>query len=244
MDPIRVGLSLRALRIRRRLTQAQLATIVRVSRATIGRVERGQVDKVTFRTLARIAVALDSRLEVRVLWHGEGLDRLLDAAHADLTDAVLRILVDSDWDVATEVSFNVRGDRGVIDILAFHRASGSLLVIEIKSVVPDLGAMLGTLDRKARLAAGIARDRGWHVTSVSRLLVLPDDRTARRRVAQHSSIFDTALPGRTAAVRRWLKVPVGSLDGVLFLSDAHQASTRHRVGVRRTYRQRGRRTRT
>jgi transcriptional regulator with XRE-family HTH domain len=111
VDPIRVGLSLRALRIRRRLTQAQLAAMVHVSRATISRVERGQVDKVTLRTLARIAVALESRLEVRVLWHGEGLDRLLDAAHADLTDAVLRILVDDDWDVATEVSFNVRGDR-------------------------------------------------------------------------------------------------------------------------------------
>jgi transcriptional regulator with XRE-family HTH domain len=244
VDPIRVGLSLRALRIRRRLTQAQVAAMVRVSRATISRVERGQVDKVTLRTLARIAVALESRLEVRVLWHGEGLDRLLDAAHADLTDAVLRILVDCDWDVATEVSFNVRGDRGVIDILAFHRASGSLLVIEIKSVVPDLGAMLGTLDRKARLASGIARERGWRVTSVSRLLVLPDDRTARRRVAQHASIFAAALPARTAAVRRWLKVPMGSLDGVLFLSDVHQVSTRHRVGVRRTSRERGRRTRT
>lgn len=218
--------------------------MVHVSRATIGRVERGQVDKVTLQTLARIAVALDSRLDVRVLWHGEGLDRLLDAAHADLTEAVLRILVDSDWDVGTEVSFNVRGDRGVIDILAFHRASGCLLVIEIKSVVPDLGGMLGTLDRKARLAAGIARDRGWHVTSVSRLLVLPDDRTARRRVAQHASIFETALPARTAAVRRWLKLPMGSLNGVLFLSDVHQVSTRHRVGVSRTCRVRGRRVDT
>lgn len=215
------------------MTQAQLASLVRVSRATIGRIERGHTDAVTLRTLARVAVALDARLDVRVLWHGEGLDRLLDAAHADLTDAVLRILIDADWEVSTEVSFNLRGERGVIDILAFHRASGSLLVIEVKSVVPDLGAMLGTLDRKARLASGMARERDWHVTSVSRLLVLPDDRTARRRVAQHASIFDTALPARTASVRRWLKRPNTSISGVLFLPDAHQASTRHRVGIRR-----------
>jgi transcriptional regulator with XRE-family HTH domain len=216
------------------MTQTQLASMIRVSRATIGRIERGHADEVTLRTLALAAAALGSTLNVRVLWHGEGLDRLLDSAHADLTDAVLRILVDSDWDVATEVSFNVRGDRGVIDILAFHRASGSLLVIEIKSVVPDIGAMLGTLDRKVRLAPGIARDRGWQAHSVSRLLVLPDDRTARRRIAQHASIFGAALPARTAQVRRWLKRPMGALAGVLFLSDVHQASTRHRVAPART----------
>jgi len=111
------------------MTQSRLASMVGVSRATIGRIERGHVHDVTLRTLARVAVALDARLDVRVLWHGEGLDRLLDAAHADLTDAVLRILIDSDWEVSTEVSFDLRGERGVIDILAFHRASGSLLVL-------------------------------------------------------------------------------------------------------------------
>ena len=55
-----------------------------------------------------------------------------------LTDAVLRLLRSMGWEVATEISFNMRGDRGTIDILAFHAATGSLLVIEIKSVVPDL----------------------------------------------------------------------------------------------------------
>ena len=61
------------------MTQSQLASMVGVSRPTIGRIERGHVDDVTLRTLARVAVALDARLDVRVLWHGEGLDRLLDA---------------------------------------------------------------------------------------------------------------------------------------------------------------------
>ena len=239
VDPIRVGLSLRALRIRRRLTQSQVASAVGVSRATVGRIERGHVDQVTLRTLVRVAAVLGSAVNVRVLWHGEGLDRLLDAAHADLTDAVLRILVDCGWEVATEVSFNLRGDRGVIDILAFHPATGSLLVVEIKSVVPDLGAMLGTLDRKVRVAAEVARGRGWHVRSVSRLLVLPADRTARRRIAFHASVFDAALPVRTSAVRRWLDRPQGALAGVLFLSDVHQVSTRHRVAARNGTRKQG-----
>jgi transcriptional regulator with XRE-family HTH domain len=233
MDALRFGLSVRALRRRRRLTQERLAAMVGVSRSTIVRVERGHAESATVRTLMRIAGALGATVSVRILWQGEGLDRLLDAAHADLTEAFLRLLRDSGWEVATELSFNVRGERGTIDILAYHRPTGSLLVIEIKSVVPDLQAMLGTIDRKGRLSVGIARERGWRVDSVSRLLVLPDDRTARRRVDRHAATFEVALPSRTAAVRRWLRAPIGTLAGILFLTDGHQAVARHRVGTKR-----------
>jgi transcriptional regulator with XRE-family HTH domain len=233
MDVVRLGLSLRALRLRRRLTQAGLATLVGVSRATIARIERSHADQVTLRLLVRVAAELGATVNVRVLWHGEALDRLLDAAHADLTDAVLRLLHDSGWVVATEVSFNVRGERGVIDILAFHAETAALLVIEIKSVVPDLQAMLGALDRKVRVAPALARERGWRIATVSRVLVLPDDRTARRRVERHAATFATALPKRTAAVRRWLKMPDSLLAGVVFLSGVHQVSTRHRAPTAR-----------
>jgi len=232
MDVVRVGLSLRALRHRRHLTQAALAAAVGISRSAIARIERGRADRATFQTLQRVATALGASVSVRILWHGEALDRLLDAAHADLTEAVLGLLTDAGWVVATEVSFNVRGERGVIDILAFHAVTGSLLVVEIKSVVPDLQAMLATLDRKVRVAREIGRERGWQVATISKLLVFPDDRTARRRVARHSVIFATALPSRTAAVRRWLQRPVDALAGVLFLSDDHRTATRHRVAMR------------
>ncbi|HSD48728.1 MAG TPA: hypothetical protein VLE71_02745, partial [Actinomycetota bacterium] len=196
-------------------------------------IERGHADRVAVHVLVRVAAALGARIDVRLLWQGEGLDRLLDAGHADLVEWTLGLLAASDWLAATEVSFNVRGERGSIDILAFHPRTGSLLVIEIKSVVPDLQAMLSVIDRKGRLARDIARERGWQVTSVTRLLVLPDDRTARRRVERHSATFRTALPARTVEVRRWIRRPEGSMDGVLFLSHAHLTSARHRVASRR-----------
>jgi transcriptional regulator with XRE-family HTH domain len=233
MDAVRIGLSLRALRRRRHLTQSALGALVGLSHSTIARVERGHADRVTLSTLIRIANALGASVSVRVLWHGEALDRMLDAAHADITDLVLRLLRDAGWDVATAVSFNVRGECGVIDVLAFHPSSGALLVIEIKSVVPDLQAMLGTLDRKVLIARSVAQDRGWRAARVSRLLVLPDDRTARRRVERHSAVFATALPARMAAVRRWLKRPGDVLAGILFLPHVHPMSTRHRVVARR-----------
>lgn len=188
----------------------------------------------TVRTLDRVAVELGGRVDVRLLWNGEGLDRLLDQRHASLVDMTLQVLADAGWSAAVEVSFAIRGERGSIDILAFHPPSRSLLVIEVKSVVPDLQALLVSPDRNGRLAREIASERGWQAQPVTRLLVLPDDRTARRRVAVIERTFGTALPARTVEVRRWLKAPVGPRHGVLFLPNHPQAGTRHRISGRPT----------
>ncbi len=48
-----------------------------------------------------------------------------------------------------------------IDILAWHAASRSLLVIELKTELVDVQETVGTLDRKRRLAAQVAAERGW-----------------------------------------------------------------------------------
>jgi len=71
-------------------------------------------------------------------------------------------------------------------------------------VVPDVQATLVTLDRKTRLASEIARQRGWRPARVGRLLVIRDDRTARRRIAAHETTFAGAFPIRPSpsAVRR------------------------------------------
>ena len=238
MDAIRFGLGVRALRHRRHWTQAELAARAGVSRSAAGRIERGQADRVALHTLQRVAAELGGRVDVRLLWHGEGLDRLLDGRHAALVDRTLDLLASEAWTAAAEVSFNLRGERGSIDILGFHRPTGSLLVVEVKSVVPDMQAMLVALDRKGRLGAEIARERGWTAISVTRLLVLPDDRTARRRVDELATTFRSALPARTIEIRRWIRVPRGTSHGVLFLTDHPQAGTRHRVSRQTTSRNR------
>ena len=174
-------------------------------------------------TLGRIVAALDARAEVRLLWHGEQLDRLIDARHARLVELTIARLSRYGWLAGTEVSFNVRGERGSIDVLAFHMATRSLLVVEVKSVVPDLQAMLHGIDRKARVASLVARERDWSASTTSRLLILPNDKTSRRRVRMHHVTFDTALPSRALEIRRWLRHPVGPISGVWFVSDAPHA---------------------
>jgi Holliday junction resolvase-like predicted endonuclease len=205
-----------------------------VSRSLISKLELGHVDRVTLRTLRDIAATLGARLDVRLDWNGESLDRLLDADHASLVEEVAAILRSLGWRVAVEASFNIRGERGSIDILAQHPATGTLLVVEVKSVVPDIQMTVATLDRKARLATLIAAERGWSMPaggSVGRLLVVRESRTARRRVAGHGETFLAAFPHRLVTVRRWLRDPTGlpALSGLLFLAHGRQAVARHRV---------------
>jgi transcriptional regulator with XRE-family HTH domain len=226
MDPIRLGADIRLLRRRKGWTQARLAAEAHVSRWVVSQVECGRGDRFTLEVLKRITDAAGGHLSVRVQFHGEGLDRLRDRAHARLVDLLVAMLIGHGWSVETEVSFSVYGERGAIDILAFHPRLGALLVVEVKTVVPDVGGMLMTLDRKVRLAPGIAESRGWSVQTVSRLLVLPEASTSRRRVADHATTFATAFPARNEEVRRWLRRPTVAMRGLLFQSDAAGASTR------------------
>ena len=200
VDWIRLGRSLRALRIRRRWRQLDVADRAGVSRSLISSIERGHAGTVTLDTIVRVAAVLDARLDVALRWHGEHLDRLLDAAHAGLVDRVVELLTSTGWDVAVEASFAIRGERGSIDVLALHRSTGRMLVVEVKSVVPDSQAMLYGLDGKVRLAPLIGAERGW-VTggAAARLLVIGDGSTARSRIAALGMTY--AVASRIAAPR-------------------------------------------
>jgi transcriptional regulator with XRE-family HTH domain len=225
MDAVRFGGDVRLLRKRRRWTQQRLASEAKVGRWVVVEIEAGRSQRISVDRLIGIVAALGGYLSVRIQYQGEGLDRLRDRRHAALVDRMVARLRGDGWEVGTEVSFSVFGERGSIDILAFDPSTGTLLVIEIKTVVPDIGGMLQTLDRKVRLARGLAEERGWHVTTVARLLVLPEASTARRRVEDHDATFRNAFPARNVEVNRWLRAPSGPLSGLIFLSSAHRADT-------------------
>lgn len=200
-----------------------------MSPSAVSRVERGEADRLSVRALARLTDRLGARLAVHLLWHGEELDRPLDASHSRLVEATVARLVTAGWSALPEVTFRVGPERGSIDVLAWHAASSHVLVVEVKSVVPDIQAMLSNLDRKARLAPTIARDQGWRADAVSRLLVLPEDRTARRRVATLPTTFSRTFPARNVEVRRWMVDPGRTISGVIFLSDVIHTGARHRI---------------
>jgi transcriptional regulator with XRE-family HTH domain len=217
VDPVRLGHAFRALRLRKRWRQSDLAAKAHVSASAISMIERGRLESISIGSLRRVAEALDSTLDVRLRWNGEGLDRLLDQAHAGLVEALVKRLKIDGWVTDVEVSFSIRGERGSIDVLGYHEATGMLLVSEVKSVVPDSQATLAGVDRKARLAPEIARARGWSCRGVARLLVIGDSSTSRRRIDSLAATYGTAFPASGADVRRWLRRPDSPIAGLLFL---------------------------
>jgi hypothetical protein len=110
----------------------------------------------------------------------------------------------------------------------------TLLVVEVKVDVTGAESTLRRHDEKSRLARRIARDRfGWDATSVSRLLVLPDASTPRRRIAAHFALFDRAYPLRGHDLRRWLRRPNGSTSGLIILSVTNPVGGRRLLESRR-----------
>ena len=73
--------------------------------------ERGLIGDVDLDHLDRMCNALGADIDLRIRWRGEGLDRLLDEAHATLVDHVVRELQGLGWETAVEVTFNDYGDR-------------------------------------------------------------------------------------------------------------------------------------
>lgn len=217
MEDMRIGAALRAVRIRRRWRQADVAARARVSRSLVSLVERGHLAGTPLATLRSIGAALEVRIDVTARWRGGELDRLLNRRHSALHESVARTLHGADgWLFAPEVSFSVYGERGTIDILAFHPASGCLLVIELKTAVIDVNDLVSTMDRRCRLAPGIARDRGWQATSVSAWVVILASSTSKRRVSDHATMLRSAFPEDGRRMRAWLRRPAAPVRCLSF----------------------------
>src|SRR3954471_23298073 len=129
MDDIRVGRVVRALRRRKRWRQVDLAAAATCSQTLISLVERGHVDTLSLRALRRILGALDVRSDLALSWRGAALDRMLDEDHAGLVLVTAARLRRLGWFVELEVTYSEFGERGSIDVFAFHPSTGALLVI-------------------------------------------------------------------------------------------------------------------
>jgi transcriptional regulator with XRE-family HTH domain len=225
---VRVGRIARTLRRRRGWRQRDLAIRSNVSQQTVSLIERGLSRDASLTKIERVLGALEAEVDLVVRWRGGELDRVLDEGHAVLVGQVAAELASAGWLVEIELTYSRFGERGSIDVIAFHADRSALLVVEVKTEVASVEATVRKHDEKARLARTVVLERlGWSVRSTSRLLVLPAASTPRRHVARHAAVFDRAYPLRGANLRAWLREPSGPISGLLF------ASSTNGVGVGR-----------
>jgi transcriptional regulator with XRE-family HTH domain len=219
MSDLRVGAAFRAVRLRRNWRQADLARAADVSVGLVSALERGHLGTATISTLRKVGAALEIDIDVRARWRGGELDRVVNARHNELGRLVAAHLTGLGWVVHPEVSFAYYGERGVVDLLAWHAATETLLVIEIKTEIVDPQELIGTLDRKTRLARRIADDRGLRPRAIATWLVVAEGSTNRKRVARFAPLLRSALPADGRAVAAWLASPRGSIAGISFFSN-------------------------
>jgi transcriptional regulator with XRE-family HTH domain len=238
---MRLGTAIRTLRIRAGWTQAELASRAGVSESDVSRLERGLADRLPMRKIHRVALALDAWADYGLRWRGGELERAVGARHAAMHQALAHWLGEvGGWQLAPEVCFSVYGERGVIDGLGWHEATGTILVIELKSELVDVSEVLGTFDRKVRLAPGIGRDRGWEPRRVGAWLLLADGRTNGRRVASHRDVLRAALPDDGRRLEGWLRTPTSPLRALSFLPKRHVAGLSLRIAPPKRVRKRTR----
>lgn len=232
MSDQRLGSAIRLVRVRRGWRQADLARRSGVGQATISRIERGHLGTLSLDRLRAVAATLDIRVDVFGRWRAGDLDRLLNSGHSRLHESVARAFRDlPDWITAPEVSFSIYGERGVIDILAWHPGLRALLVIELKTDIADVNELVGTADKKRRLAVDVAIERGWIAKgdappTVSLWVIVAPSRTNRRRIADHAAMLHTALPTNGRSINGWLRSPSRPVSALSMWPDLHTGNAR------------------
>jgi transcriptional regulator with XRE-family HTH domain len=230
-----VGRLIRALRIRRRWRQADLADAAGISRRKVSRLELGHIDRLSVTDVRAACAPLEVRLPFAPSWHGGDADRIVNERHTRLQQRVSELLASAPgWSFVAEATFSIFGERGAIDLLGWHAASRAVLVVELKSEIVDPSALVRQVDRYRRLAPRIARERGWDAAVVGAWVAVLDTSMNRRRLAKGAAILRAAFPTDGRAISGWIARPSGPLAGLSFVAISHSTGmTRDHVPTRR-----------
>lgn len=174
-----------------------------ISRSHIAGIETGRVDP-SLDLVSSIAdrLGLDLQLVARP-------PIAIDRRRGDLVDARCSGYIDgrirgAGWLTARELELASGRAHGWIDILAFDPRSRTLIIVEIKTRLDDIGDVERQISWYERNAFSAARSIGWRPKrSLSWLLLLASEEV-ETQLSLHRRVLRQAFPDRAPAMRELL----------------------------------------
>jgi len=191
-----IAVVVRTTRAGLRWPQRRLARQSGCSQSDIARIERVAKPELSLRQATKVLRALGIEPVLQLNPPRIAAPPVRDRGHARMVGAVARRLRRAGFLVATEVEVGGTRWRGFIDVLAMHPGARLLLVVEVKTVIDDIGRTDRQLGAYVESAWAAAQLLGWRPRAATGLLVVlaTDENDQRLRV--HRELIDVAFPLR------------------------------------------------
>lgn len=185
------------------VTQLELARSVGISRSHIAGIETGRVDP-SLDLVWSIADRLGLDLELVARPPLAIARRRGDLVHARCSGHIDGRFRGAGWLTARELEVASGRAHGWIDILAFDPRSRTLIIVEIKTRLDDIGDVERQMSWYERNAFSLARSIGWlPKRSLSWLLLLASEEI-ESQLSLHRLVLRRAFPDRAPAMREIL----------------------------------------
>jgi transcriptional regulator with XRE-family HTH domain len=195
----RIGADIKAMRMRRKWTQAELGRQAALGRLVIGRLERGE-GRLDVETLERIAVALGVPLAI-------GFDRDLredvaDAGHLAIQEVVLRLARPAGYSREFELPTRPNEPWRSADVAFGSEEQRRAIEAECWNTFGDVGAAVRSSRRKLIEIEQLAVARWGADASAGLVWVVRDTARNRALVSRYPEVFASTFIGSSDA---WVK---------------------------------------
>lgn len=195
-----LGRQLRDTRVALDVSQSEVAAVAGISRSHLAKVERSQAN-VTIDLAERLGRALGLEFDIvarpPVIVDGPTQK---DLVHARCSAYVDRRLRRAGWTTAREVELVEGRYRGWIDILAYQPMIRSVIVVEVKTRLDDIGAIERQLAWYESGGRAIALRRGWRPATLRAWLLALASEEVERSVLLNRDLLDRSFPLRAPAL--------------------------------------------
>ena len=194
-------------RLRRQLSQRELAVRSGVSKSLVCWIEAGRL--ASFATYARLSEALGLRLEMDIVDHrrSKGLVRKEDPVHAGMTEWFARRLGGNGFALSLDEPYQHYQFAGRADIVAWTLDPPALLHIENRTQFPNIQEAIGSYNAKRRYLPAAMADRlgardGF--TSVTNVMAVLWSAEALHDLRLRSATFAATCADPVAHLEAWL----------------------------------------